>query len=248
MKRIHRFCFMAFSAWLGGVPAAGALILPGDPADYEAQRQQFEASGTVTAVRGDHESLQLFSRDFGGFAMEEGRPIYQFDLSALDQPLASAVFSVELLSVDTNVDYAVEIWGSQSNLAGPLTAGESGSGGQFAASGYEPVREPGVFLADQGTALGRVFLDITGYLNDRYAEWANGGDSWAYLRLQSADTFALGSGVDATFTFASADHPNLAFQPSIETVAIPEPAHAALLTALAGAWLLWHRLRKVWSR
>ncbi len=242
MKTIKLWIVPAVLGWLAAASSGYALVLFGDPADYQTEFEQVQGSlGTVSSSGGSSETLRVFSQDTGGFLLEAGRPIFQFDLSTLNQPLASAVLALELLSVETNTDYGIEVWGAGGNFDGPLMAGESGAAGQYAASGYLQAA-PGSFV-DQETAVGKVLADITGYLNARYEEFATGGESWVYLRLQPSQDFVAGSGVNASFTFASADHLNDAFHPRIEITPVPEPAHAVLLAGLAAFFLVWRRIK-----
>ena len=242
MKTINFWIVPAALGWLAAASSGYALVLSGDPADYQTEFEQVQGSlGTVSSSGGSSETLRVFSQDTGGFLLEAGRPIFQFDLSTLNQPLASAVLALELLSLETNTDYAIEVWGSGGNFEGPLIAGASGAAGQYAASGYQQATL-GSFL-DQETPEGKVSADITGYLNARYQEFAAGGESWVYLRLQPSYDFIAGSGVSASFAFASADHVNEAFRPRLEITPIPEPAHAVLLAGLAALFLLWRQVK-----
>lgn len=244
MKEKNKWIGLALSGWLVAAVSAQALVIYGDPADYQTQHDQaLDSLGHVSAYGGSSETLRVFTEETDGFFMESGRPIYQFDLSVLDQPLASAIFAVEMLSIDTNMDYAIEVWGTDANRSGPLMVGDDGAAGQYASSAYQQAA-PGA-LADQNSSVGAKFLDITGYLNARYEDYAAGGDAWVYLRLQPSYGFSFGSGVNASFSYASADHVNEAYRPRIETTPIPEPAFAALLAGLAAGIFLYRRLRGV---
>lgn len=219
-----------------------AIEVGGDPADYEAQRQDVSGSpATVSADRGTAEELRVMANDTGGFLFEESRPVIQFDLSILDGPAQSVVLHMELVSADSNMPFGVEAWGTESNRAGPLAADDPGAPGQFAASGYQHAHGSTGTLVDEGTSPGSVFQDITSYLNDRIDEYQNGGDSWVYLRLQPDANFSAGSGVEAEFSFASADHPDAELRPYLEVVPIPEPRHATFLLLVLMAVFL--RLR-----
>jgi hypothetical protein len=241
MKTKKLWMLPAILGWLAAASSGYALVLSGDPADYQTEFEQVQGSlGTVSSSGGSSETLQVFSQDTGGFLLEAGRPIFQFDLSSLSQPLASAVLKLRLLSAAANTDYAIEVWGAGNKFAEPLIAGTGGAAGQYAASGYLQAA-PAPFL-DQETAEGEVSADITDFLNARYDELAAGGDSWVFLRLQPSQDFIPGSGVNASFTFASADHIDEAFHPRIEVTPIPEPAHAVLLAGLAALFLIRRRL------
>ena len=235
--------------------AVEPIVVLGDPADYEAQSTHFEGSApTVGAQQGDAEELRVLARDTEGQFLEQLRPIFQFDLSGLAEPPESATLNLELLFAEADRSFPVELWGSDSNRDGPLEAGDSGSGGEFASSAYEPILDPGTSIADETTPLGEISADITAYLDARFQEYAlsGGEDSWVYFRLQPEAGFSPGDGVDAALTFASADHADSDLRPSLDYQPVPEPRTvvlgfglAALSLTLFARWPLRKRPERI---
>ncbi len=232
------------AAFLAAASAASATVIVGDPADYESRRQQIEGGfPTVSTGAGDAEEVRVFAEAVDGFLLNEGRPIFQFDLAELAEPPAAATFSVELLSSESNLPFAIELWGTDFTAEGPMSEGDPGAAGQFASSNYEPARMGGGLLLDDGSEPGTVQADITDYLTARYDDYLLGGDSWVFLRLQPESSWSADDGIEADFAFASADHATEALRPRIETVPIPEPATTGWVIAAAAGALLTVRGR-----
>lgn len=230
-----RSVFVALCAFGSPVATTAAVTVFGDPADYEAQREAVVGTpATFSTDRESAEELRLFAND-EGFMLQEGRPIFQFDLSSVTESAAEANFSAMLLSGQSNTAFDIQIWGTSSNRSGPISSEDSGAGSQFLDADYELAHDAGDHPVDEQST-GLVTQDITDYWNARYDDFQDGGNSWIYLRLQPSNDFSIGSGVDGEFSFASADHAVEGNRPKIDYTAIPEPRHAAwLLLVGAGA-------------
>lgn len=242
---------LLLASFSGSAPLAAAVpvTLTGNSADFEAQLQSFSSGGlpSTSAVRGSADSLRVLADPFiPGVGLDEGRPVFQFDLAAL-APLAAANPTVSnaslrltLLDVSAAPEFGVEAWGRDSNLAAPITAGDPTAGNEFGASAYAAIG--GGFVPTSITGAQEVSLELTNYLNDRYQEYRQGGDNWVVLRLQPDGALDVADAPDTSYGFASADHSNAAFHPEMDLTLVPEPTHAGIFVAtLAGVLVLVRR-------
>ncbi len=240
----------ALCALLPATASASSVLVQigGSPEDYESRLQTF-TDGTPPVTRtgaGADETLSVSSvMLFPGFAMQESRPIFQFDLSSLagTDPAAdilqSATLRLSLLSVSDSPQFTLEAWGRNENLPGPVSQDASNAGAQFASSAYARADAGGL---DGIVETGVLEIDVTDFMRSRHEDWLGGGGDWVLFRLQPDDPPSIADEPDTSFVFASADHGMIDRRPVLSVSLIPEPGVALLAFAGLGMWAARRRL------
>ena len=231
------------------------ITLTGNPADYEAELQTLEGSSPSTAARrGDAEGLRVLADPFiPGFGVNEGRAIFQFNLHDLgtagseNTVVDSALLRFTLLSATPDIAFGVEVWGRQSNNSAVISVDnpESNAGGQFGGAGYDRLGPTGLQAgAGEITTPVELSLDITAFMNDRFQSFHADDDGWIIIRLQADTLITPTSLLAGAYTFASADHPDAAFQPELDLALIPEPTTVAAALGLGALMLVFLRRQR----
>ncbi len=232
--------------------ASTLITLSGSLADYEVELQTIDGSASTRVQNGSADRLEVFADPFiPGFAVNEGRTLFQFNLNDLGTAasdattIENAVLRFTLLSVSAQPDFGIEVWGRNTNAATAILTTDNNAGGQFGGAGYHRISPQGMALAPTDIA-GPVELsvDITDFMDERFQALRNDDDGWVMIRLQADTPITIASGLSGTYAFASADHSNPAYRPELDLVLIPEPATAALLLGLVTLALVYTRARR----
>lgn len=247
-NHMHHWTPIAFAGMLVLMPgmAAASIVLAeisGSPEDYESQRQSF-IDGTAPSTSsgaGTAESLSVSSvMLIPNFAMDESRPIFQFNLSALSgvdpetNIVQSATLRLSLLSVSAGPEFALEAWGRDENLPGPILAGDGNAGAQFASNAYSRADLAG--LGGPLAADTTLEIDVTSFMQARYDEYLGGGDAWVLFRLQPDAVPSITENPSTSYDFASANHSIVELRPGLDLTLVPEPGVAVLSLAGLGFW------------
>ena len=238
-------CAAGFSSQISAQVVS--TTLDGSADDYEANRTQSEGGlPNLSAGRENEETLRLFADDpsGNGDVMQEGRPIFQFDLSGLpatqfDEPIIeSATLTLTLTDFTDSPEFGLELWGRETLLS----AAAQESPGEFDSSDYQFAGARGVnFFSDPVTDPLSISFDVTAHLASLYLAYQQTGDPWALFRLQPDEIPDIGSSPATFYDFASAENSDSDLHPNLEVAIIPEPAGAAGLVGVLALGLLFFR-------
>lgn len=248
----HRWTPIAFAGLLAlmpGMATASSVLaeISGSPDDYESERQSYTdgTSPSTSSGAGTAESLSVSSVMLvPNFVMDESRPVFQFDLSTLagvdpaTNIVQSATLRLSLLSASAAPEFALEAWGRNGNLPGPIPAGAGNAGAQFASNTYSRADQAGLGGLAAPASLE---IDVTNFMQARYDEYLGGGDSWVLFRLQPDAAPSIAVNPNTSYEFASANHSIVDLRPGLDLALVPEPAVAVL--ALAGVGFFAARRR-----
>lgn len=242
---IRPFCAPLAALTLAGLiaaPSASANLIPAESESYRVLYRQFQTSSQISAFEpATTDELNISVQDFGGFSTEFYRPILQFDISGMTEPVDEAklrVYATFIGATDQSIDFDIEVAGSQDNRADVQAFDDPGATDEFFNSpnnNYVIAHDPTERLMTDADTAGQWYeIDVTGFVNDRFADFQSSGDSYVFFRLQPDEVFDLSDTVNTTYRIASGDSDNTPL------LVIPEPTTAALL-ALGGLALIRRR-------